>query len=178
MPTPAKGLSVKVFGTAEDMRLDRSLRENELVSTTGFYKIGDGGHAEYLIQKTADGDGGSLALADNLYAALINVNQVNYKMFGAVGDSQNDDGIQIKAAHKFANSRNLPVINTHGEYWLKQTYGIEIRNNVEWGNSIFHIDEKFNTPKGPKFHVVSDKPVENTPVDRPSFGCNVPKSSV
>ena len=157
-PSAPKEASFKVFATAEEMKRDRSLRENEIVRTAGFYKIGDGGHAEYLIQKQAGTNGSSLALPDNLYATLINVAQVNYKMFGAVGDSQNDDGVQIKAAHSFANSINVPVINTGGKYWLKQTYGIEIRNNVDWGNTIFHIDEKFNTSKGSKFHVVSDQP--------------------
>lgn len=155
---PAKGLSCVIIASAEEMKLDKSLKENELVRTTGFYKIGDGGHAEYIIQKAADSRGGSLALANGLHAALINVNQVNYKMFGVLGDSQNDDGVQIKAAHDYANKLNIPVVNLHGEYWLKATYGIRILNNVEWGSTIFHIDEKFNTPKGHKFQVLSDQP--------------------
>ncbi|HEY0669419.1 MAG TPA: hypothetical protein VGD22_14635 [Sphingobacteriaceae bacterium] len=156
----AKELSYRMVASAEEMKHNRSLKENDLVRTTGFYKIGDGGHAEYIIQKTADSDGGSLALTNGLHATLINVNHVNYRMFGALGDSQNDDGVQIKAAHNYANKLKIPVINLHGEFWLKATYGIQIMNNVEWGNTVFHIEEKFNTPKGYKFQVVSDQASE------------------
>src|SRR5699024_580928 len=41
---------------------------------------------------------------------------VTYEMFGVVGDGVNDDGVQIKRAHDFANTHNLPVYNPYGEY--------------------------------------------------------------
>lgn len=45
-------------------------------------------------------------------------------MFGAVGDSENDDGVQIKHAHAYACEHGIPIINLSGEYWIKQTNSI------------------------------------------------------
>ena len=40
-------------------------------------------------------------------------------MFGAICNSINDDGQQLKLAHNFANKHNLPVENLTGEYYIK-----------------------------------------------------------
>lgn len=66
---------------------------------------------------------------------------VTYDMFGAVGDGVYDDGIAIKNCHDFANANNLPVINLIGEYWIKNTWNIEVKTNVIWGYSKFNIKE-------------------------------------
>ncbi len=123
----------------------------------GFYTPGDGGGAEYIITRSEGEEmSGIIILSDNLRASLINVTSVNYKMFGAVGDGQNDDGLQIKQAHDYANRLNLPVINTHGEFWIKQTKLIQILTSVHWGHTIFHVDEKFNSLTENIF-IVSDR---------------------
>src|SRR5699024_6622677 len=77
------------------------------------------------------------------------------KMFGAKSDSIHDDGKNIKRAHFYANKKNLPVIDLNGEYWIKETNGIDILTNVEWGQTIFHIDEQYNAKSQYKFRIKS-----------------------
>ena len=72
------------------------------------------------------------------------IKYVTYEMFKPVCDGVSDDGVQIKACHEYANTHNLPVINKGGEYWIKDTRGIEVLTDTDLGNSIIHIDESFN----------------------------------
>jgi hypothetical protein len=150
-----------IFNTVGEMKQDRSLKEGVLIRVLGYYTPGDGGGAEYLIGRSSlEPEEGQIVIAGGLYASLFNVERVNYKMFGAVGDGQNDDGVQMKAAHAYANWKNIPVINQFGEFWIKETVGIEIMTSVQWGHTAFHIDEKFNTRTISRFLVVSrEKPV-------------------
>lgn len=140
-------LVCSIYLTVDELRLDKSLKEGAMARVMGYHRPGDGGGAEYTIQTVAaiDDSGAAIRLANGLFATLYHVSSVNYQMFGTVGDGQNDDGVQIKAAHNYANQKNLPVINTHGEFWIKETTGIEILTSVQWGHTAFHIDEKFNT---------------------------------
>jgi hypothetical protein len=157
---PARKVAQATFNTVEDLRLDSSLKEGALARTMGYYKPGDGGGAEYLIHSgKPDLPEGTITLEDDRYASLIS-DSVNYKMFGAKGNGQSDDGVQIKTAHAYANARNIPVINYSGEFWIKGTNSIEIRNDVHWGQTIFHIDEKFGSSQGNLFIVLSrEEPV-------------------
>lgn len=148
----------RVYDTVEEMRQDPGLIGGTYAKTMGYYKPGDGGGAEYVIiesEYSRNADGGSvIELANEKhYALLTNVEAVNYKMFGAVGDGQNDDGKQIKNAHMYANQNQLPVVNLSGEYWIKYTKGIFILTNVNWGHTKFHIDESLNTKTEPRFEV-------------------------
>src|SRR5699024_11022487 len=59
----------------------------------------------------------------------------------------------------------VPLINHSGEYWIKETRGIEILTNVEWGHSVFHIDEKYNSKDAPKLMVKSSKPYSDIDLD-------------
>ncbi|HEY0667289.1 MAG TPA: hypothetical protein VGD22_03875 [Sphingobacteriaceae bacterium] len=149
------------YSSVIEMQQDNSLKAGTFVRTVGYYRLGDGGDSEYLIKEGKAGEEtGAVSLNDNLYASLVNVSVVNYKIFGAVGDGKNDDGVQIKLAHQYANEKNIPVVNLAGEYWIKATNGIEIKTNVQWGHSIFHIDEKFNSSKNNRFIVSGvNKPV-------------------
>ena len=143
---PVKKLSCSVYGSIDELKQDGALKVGALARTIGYFTPGDGGGAEYIISQTKPEDAaGTIFLNDNRYAFLVNVSSVNYKMFGAIGNGENDDGAQIKTAHGYANQRNIPVINTHGEFWIKQTKLIQILTNVQWGHTIFHIDEKFNS---------------------------------
>lgn len=143
---PGRKINYNFYGTVNELRQDRTVKEGTYARTMGYHSVGDGGAAEYIISKEKPEELTScLALDNGLYASLVNVSAVNYKMFGAVGDGQNDDGTQIKMAHAYANLLDIPVINTHGEFWIKQTRLIQILTNVHWGHTIFHIDEKFNT---------------------------------
>ena len=150
------------FPSLKAMEDDKSLKEGSFVSTAGYFSAGDGGGGQYLVKRAtpeSEPDGGSyILLHSGLAAHLVNVHSVNYKMFGAVCDGINDDGVQIKAAHAYANACRLPVINLSGEYWLKQTNSITIQESTQWGSSIFHIDEQYNTQREHRFLVISHTP--------------------
>lgn len=159
--TAGKSINENIYATVNDMKQDATLEAGNLARTIGYNSVGDGGEAEYIIKTNKpDNDAAIIALNNKFYAVLINVSAVNYQMFGAVGDGVNDDGVQIKIAHAYANQMNVPVINQTGEYWIKATNGIEIMTSVQWGQSVFHIDEKFNTTTTNKFLVTSrEKPL-------------------
>lgn len=151
----------RIYNNVSEMKGDKQLKKDEIAITLGYYSAGDdGGNTYRVITPHKDGhpDSGSLIAIDNgLWAELTNVHSVNYKMFGAVSDSKRDDGVYIKAAHEYANKHHVPLINHSGEYWIKETKGIEILTNVQWGHSIFHIDERYNSREAPKFMVKSSK---------------------
>ncbi len=155
-PLPGEGI-LKFFPNVAALILGKKLKEGDVIKTLGYHQINDGGHAEYLISNKQDRYETGVALKNGLFALLINVSAINYKMFGTVSDGLHDDGIEIGKAHKYANEKKLPVFNYTGEFWLKKSSSIEILNNVEWGNTVFHIDEQFNSPKAYKFIIVSSK---------------------
>ncbi|MEF2243687.1 MULTISPECIES: hypothetical protein [unclassified Paenibacillus] len=137
-----------------------SLGEGNVVRTLGYYEIGDGGGAEYIIQKTslAVDMGSVIPVPGEFQAHLIVQDRVYYKVFGTKNNGIFDDGIAIKKAHAFANAKKLPIINPSGEYWIKDTYDIEIQTGVDWGMSVFHIDEAFNRTDASRFLVSGEKP--------------------
>jgi len=134
-----------------------SLAVGVLVRTAGYRTAGDGGGALYLVESAkedrASNEGDVIALQGGLQATLQESLAVNYATFGAVSDGKNDDGVQIKLAHEYASRRNIPVINLHGEYWITKSNNIPITTNVQWGESTFHINEKFNEKSIPRFKV-------------------------
>src|SRR5699024_5966636 len=153
----SRKLDTACYSNVAAMKKDQKLMKGDVVSTFGFYKVGDGGEATYLVvpdNTLETREEGGVALDNGLFAALINVKTVNYRMFGAVGDGKNDDGKQIEAAHAYANKQNIPVANFNGEYWIGATRNIVIQTDVNWGASVFHIDEKHNS-KNSIFHVTS-----------------------
>lgn len=154
-----EGENVQFYSSLVELKSSTSLKAGNIIQTGGYYQFGDGGNGVYLVKASASDlaeDGGSvIALQKGLIAELFNISSVNYKLFGAVGDKKNDDGVQIKAAHHYANTHRIPVINLSGEFWFRETTGIVIKTNVDWGQTIFHFDEKFNG-KEPRFKVLSD----------------------
>ena len=145
--------------TLMELKQAADLKEGMIVRTTGYYRHADGGAAEYVIKADAmPEDGGSVInLQNGLQAHLLPVPSVNYKLFGAIGDGENDDGVQIKKAHAYANREGIPVVNMSGKYWIKETNLITITTNVQWGHTEFHIDESRNSKSNPRFQVVSRK---------------------
>ncbi|MFI4875054.1 MAG: hypothetical protein ACIALR_06945 [Blastopirellula sp. JB062] len=151
----------RAFSSVKAMRESSDLSEGSYVVTLGYFEPGDGGSALYQIQATDKGrqanEGDVIALGDQMQALLLPDGPVNYHMFGVVGDGKNDDGQQIKFAHQFADKHRLPVIHRSGEYWIGKTVGIPISTNVDWGGTIFHINEKFNQKGKARFVVQSVK---------------------
>lgn len=151
------------YATVAEMLKDSTIAVGQIVATAGYYEPGDGGASLYIIRLSQlSEDGGSiLTLENGLQAHLLPVDRIHYKQFGAVCDGMNDDGVQIKAAHAYANSLNLPVVCHSGEYWIKQTYDITIQTSVSWEQTVFHLEERYNSLSAPRFRVVSKhRPVE------------------
>jgi len=130
------------------------------IQTAGFHVPGDGGGALYQVTDSDDEVPGNLTLNNGLYAVLYERTSVNYKQFGVIGDGENDDGVQIKQAHTYAQTHGIPTVNLSGEYWITRTNDIPILTNVSWGQTTFHIDERYNSVREPRFVVENDRPSE------------------
>lgn len=157
------------FATSTSLADDSTLEEGAWVETAGFRSPGDGGGAVYRIcRETVElrpNAADVIALSHDLVAVLEEHDAVNYAMFGAVGDGANDDGVQIKLAHRYANQHRLPVVNLAGEYWIKQTNDIPIQTSVDWGQAVFHVDELYNTKTHSRFVVLNDRPTQELDLD-------------
>jgi hypothetical protein len=171
LPTIAKDhlpskFNDKIYTTKADFLKDKGLKPTDLVRILGYYSLNDGGGAEYVVVKnnTYDlSDEYTIRINDNISAVLITPQAIHYKMFGAVGDGVNNDAVQIQQAHQYANKKNIPVINLAGEYWLKEVKKITIQTPVQWGSTIFHINEEYNTKSSNRFEIIpSTKPVPIT----------------
>ncbi|MBT3374280.1 MAG: hypothetical protein HN742_22815 [Lentisphaerae bacterium] len=161
--------TVQAYPTVEALKSRTAWQDGVLASTTGFHEAGDGGGALYRVQKESPelGPNGAdvIALGNGRVAVLLEREAVNYRMFGAVGDGGSDDGVQIKRAHHYASSHRLPVVNLSGEFWIKETNNIPITTNVSWGNTTFHIDERFNDRRQPRFSINNDEPTKDLTTD-------------
>ena len=81
---------------------------------------------------------------------------VNYEMFRNVDDT--DDEV-ITKAHTYANENNVPVINVKGEYhFTDRPNNIEIKTDVYWGDTTFHVDESKNLEWFHYFKIVENEP--------------------
>ena len=78
----------------------------------------------------------------------VNVRDVYYKDFGAVGDGRTDDSEAIRACHVYANQAGHVVhADNHATYYLgPMTSAITIKTNVNWGNAKFTIDDRNIAP--------------------------------
>ena len=161
----AKNVAVLRFPSVEAVKSHSGLQERELIETLGFYQPGDGGGALYGIQKVGEdvrpNDGDVIGLKNGLVAVLLESESVNYRMFGAVGDGENDDGVQIKLAHEYAEKHRVPVVNTSGNFWIQRVNRIPIATNVHWGNTTLHVDERYNHKSYPRFVVRDDCPSQD-----------------
>lgn len=157
------------FSSVERLKSESGLKEGSLAETAGFHSAGDGGGALYRIEKGASdaeaNEGDRIALQAGLVAVLREGEAVNYRMFGAVSDGENDDGVQVKMAHAYAVRQGLPIVNLSGEFWIKNTHNIPIQTNVHWGKTVFHVDEQFNDKRSPRFVVRNDGPQQTLDFD-------------
>lgn len=126
----------------------KSAQAGEIIRTLGYFTPGDGGAAVYRVESHTPGaepNGGDIiGLENGNLAILTGVSAVNYKMFGAAGDAKSDDGVRIKMAHDYANRNHLPVIVHSGEFRIEATRNIDIRTSVQWGETVFRINEAYN----------------------------------
>ncbi len=159
LPFFARG-TIVVIPTVEELTRDTKLEENMVVRVLGYYEVGDGGSAEYLVTEKSAKDSLNeyyVELTNGLKALLLKPNTINYKIFGAKGNGVCNDAVEIAKAHAYANANNIPVVNRNGEFWLKEAVKINIQTDVDWGETVFHINEKYNNQRIPRFEVKSRK---------------------
>ena len=74
----------------------------------------------------------------------INVRDVTYESFGAVGDGRTDDTEAIRKTHEHANTAAHRVVgNNLATYYIKNIRKtIVIKTDVYWGNANFIIDDR------------------------------------
>ena len=111
------------YGTIADMTRDSTLAEGVFVRVMGYHAAGDGGGAEYVVRKdTPANTEGTIPLANSVYAELINVVSVNYRMFGTVSDQKNDDGqkrfYEPITIQQMSHFTNLPILSSLGQCFL------------------------------------------------------------
>ncbi len=157
------------YSTVGELKASPALRDGTLVDTAGFHAPGDGGGALYRVRNldedTRPNGADVIALDNGLAAVLVEGEAVNYKMFGAVGDGRHDDGVEIKLAHQYAGKHRIPIVNPSGEFWIKRTHNIPITTNVHWGQTTFHIDERYNSKRHAHFAVLNDQPSQTLALD-------------
>jgi hypothetical protein len=150
------------FNSIHGLKSTSVAKEGDWIQTLGFHAPGDGGTALYQVHKASkdieSNEADVISLKKGLIAVLKESQSVNYRMFGARGDGESDDGVQIKMAHDYANRHQIPVVNLSGEFWIKHANNIPITTPVQWGKTIFHIDERYNKRGIPRIVVLNDRP--------------------
>ena len=100
--------SINVYKSVSDLKQDWTIYPGKVAMTLGYYNVGDGGCATYIIRLKDDkeiiDDGSIIELKNKLVAKLIIENEiVNLKQFGAKGDGETDDSKAFINAWKFTN---------------------------------------------------------------------------
>lgn len=101
-----------VYATVEAMKADNAIEVGELVATKGFYSVGDGGEAMYLI--AAEGtpnDMDIISLDNGLIATMVYGSELNTAQFG-INESLNDAGPHIRRMLDVADSKKYIVFNS------------------------------------------------------------------
>lgn len=82
---------VRVYKTVADMQADTALLPGMVCRTLGFYSVGDGGSAWYVIGETASTGYDVLQLATNDTASIVPQPSMTARMLGLVGDGASND---------------------------------------------------------------------------------------
>ncbi|WP_426791231.1 head fiber protein [Sphingobacterium sp. WOUb80] len=89
-------------------------------------------------------------------------NDLSFINFGVRGGNNLiDDSIQLKKLFDYASKKKINVVNTGGEYYLKQERAIPIKVNVDFGKSIFHLYEEYDISSVGRFEVLPDRQYSN-----------------
>jgi len=138
-----KNISVKSVPKSGDIGFHINVNENnlEIVSEFDNKLIEEG--CKYFEARLSDAEGEVV-----LDPIALNVRDVNYEMFGAVGDGDpdHDDVPAIRACHEYANQYGHNVVLGKGKTYyigpknLEKT--IRIETNVDFGDAHFIIDDR------------------------------------
>lgn len=139
--TSAQSINIRTFNSVEDMKASNTLKAGALAKTLGFYTVGDGGGADYLITDNIGEDEADkasiISLQNELYAKLLIKDYINIKWFGAKGDGETDDTEAIQKSFDLASKYGTKLIFPKTVYSVsKVTYNATITNgnpaNIEF----------------------------------------------
>ena len=97
------------YNNVSGMIADTTLQDGDMVITSGYYSVNDGGSSLYKITSTQPTKYYE-TLTNGLYAELIIENRtINFKQFGIVGDGETDESTLINTILNYAITNKLMV---------------------------------------------------------------------
>ena len=159
--TSAQSINIRTFNSVEDMKASNTLKAGALAKTLGFYTVGDGGGADYLITDNIGEDEADkasiISLQNELYAKLLIKDYINIKWFGAKGDGETDDTEAIQKSFDLASKYGTKLIFPKAIYSVsKVTYNATVTSgnpaNIEFNFATLRA----NTENEYVFEVNSD----------------------
>lgn len=121
----ADSISEKTFGfdTVAGMQASDALYAGAICHTNGFYTNDDGGGAWYIITNVGIPNGMDILSTNNsLYASLLNVDEINSKMFGCTGAlSDLHASEKLNRMFELCTSWNKTAVIQEGEYLIRKS---------------------------------------------------------
>lgn len=118
-----------VFDTVQDMKNNSNkLKIGDNVRTLGYYEVGDGGGAYYIIDNDASESNSyiSINLQNGMYSNYVYDGNINQIQFGCVGDGLVDDTESIQLLFTYCKEKNIKFIKFVSNKVHKVTQTINI----------------------------------------------------
>ena len=149
--------------------LEEAITDGEVITTTGYYAVGDGGHMTYRwdAASTATDNGGTIILPDGhsgpgRWIAIFEKTHINARWFGVRADNTTDDTAAIQSAIDTAiDSGILRVILPTGDIRVTDTI------HMGYGNESFSMIELSAESAGRPSYFVWGTKLRPTFTDRP-----------
>ena len=138
------------YDTVASLKLATNLVDGCYCKTLGYYSIGDGGSAYYLVRTKDESDVIDekliIELENDLVAVIIKEKIMNPKQFGAKGDGESDDTSSINTCIDFADN----IIFSKATYLINPIYdeedtintSINLKSNkiIDFNNATITMD--------------------------------------
>ena len=118
------------YDTVASLKSATNLVDGSYCKTLGYYSIGDGGSAYYLVRNKEESDIIDekliIELENDLVAVIIKEKLMNPRQFGAKGDGETDDTLSINTCINFADN----IVFTKATYLINPVYDSEDSDNT------------------------------------------------
>ena len=136
------------FDSVAEMASATNLIDGSYAQTYGYYAVGDGGGAYYVITDTQPVSGHYETLSGDLYASLVNFSStVKPAQLGAYHDGTHDDKNALQEALDMIHNNEVKILDLEGyTYWigspllLETNYRSVIKNGEINALSTFTLD--------------------------------------